>query len=140
MALCFHLFTVEPRTLIMSMHPSQPEKKPWWQQGKTPDYRFSLANERTFLAWIRTALAFLAGAIAVDQFAVDLATPLIRQGLALVLVISAAVLAGLAYRRWASNENAMRQERDMPYTPLLLLVALFVTVIALVVTWVVLLD
>ncbi len=23
--------------------------------GEAPDYRFSLANERTFLAWIRTA-------------------------------------------------------------------------------------
>ncbi len=28
--------------------------------GEAPDYRFSLANERTFLAWIRTALGFLA--------------------------------------------------------------------------------
>ncbi len=27
--------------------------------GEAPDYRFSLANERTFLAWIRTALGFL---------------------------------------------------------------------------------
>lgn len=30
-----------------------------------PDYRFTLANERTFLAWIRTALALLAGGVAV---------------------------------------------------------------------------
>ncbi|MGL5738334.1 MAG: YidH family protein, partial [Plesiomonas shigelloides] len=34
--------------------------------GKDPDYRFSLANERTFLAWIRTALAFLATAVGID--------------------------------------------------------------------------
>ena len=27
--------------------------------GEAPDYRFSLANERTFLAWIRTALGYL---------------------------------------------------------------------------------
>ncbi|MGL9725147.1 YidH family protein [Sodalis sp. (in: enterobacteria)] len=39
-----------------------------WQQGKRPDYRFSLANERTFLAWIRTALALLAGAVGLEQF------------------------------------------------------------------------
>ena len=32
----------------------------WRQEGEEPDYRFSLANERTFLAWIRTALALLA--------------------------------------------------------------------------------
>ena len=40
----------------------------WQEQGKTPDYRFSLANERTFLAWIRTALAVLAGGILLHQF------------------------------------------------------------------------
>ena len=41
----------------------------WWQRGARPDYRFSLANERTFLAWIRTALALIAGAVGIDQFA-----------------------------------------------------------------------
>lgn len=116
----------------MSTPSPQPEKKPWWQQGKTPDYRFSLANERTFLAWIRTALAFLAGAIAVDQFTVNLATPAVRQILALLLVIGAAVLGGMAYHRWARNERAMRQEQDMPYTPMLMLVTSFVAVFALV--------
>ena len=35
----------------------------WRKTGKAPDYRFTLANERTFLAWIRTALAFLAAAV-----------------------------------------------------------------------------
>ncbi|KAF1052890.1 MAG: Inner membrane protein YidH [Stenotrophomonas maltophilia] len=34
--------------------------------GQEPDPRFSLANERTFLAWIRTAMALLAGAMAID--------------------------------------------------------------------------
>lgn len=31
----------------------------WSRQGEEPDYRLTLANERTFLAWIRTALAIL---------------------------------------------------------------------------------
>lgn len=124
----------------MTTPSSQPDKKPWWQQGKTPDYRFSLANERTFLAWIRTALAFLAGAIAVDQFTVNLATPLVRQGLALLLVIGAATLGAMAYYRWARNENAMRQAQDMPYTPMLLMVTLFVAVIALVLAVVIILG
>ena len=30
----------------------------WRKTGKAPDYRFTLANERTFLAWIRTAFSF----------------------------------------------------------------------------------
>ncbi|MEH0873931.1 DUF202 domain-containing protein [Pectobacterium cacticida] len=106
------------------------DKTPWWRQGKTPDYRFSLANERTFLAWIRTALAFLAGAVGIDQFTVHL-DPLLRQGLALLLVVCAALLGSLAYRRWVSNEKAMRQESDMPYTLMLPIVTLFITLIAL---------
>ena len=50
--------------------------------GEAPDYRFSLANERTFLAWIRTALGFLAAGVGLDQLAPDFATPVIRELLA----------------------------------------------------------
>ena len=39
--------------------------------GEAPDYRFSLANERTFLAWIRTSLGFLAAGVGLDQLAPD---------------------------------------------------------------------
>ncbi|MBI0382449.1 DUF202 domain-containing protein [Streptomyces albiflaviniger] len=39
----------------------------WYEQGEEPDYRFSLANERTLLAWVRTGLALLAGSVAVAQ-------------------------------------------------------------------------
>lgn len=55
--------------------------------GEAPDYRFSLANERTFLAWIRTSLGFLAGGVGLDQLAPDFATPLIREILALLLCL-----------------------------------------------------
>ena len=41
----------------------------WQHEGDDPDYRFTLANERTFLAWIRTALALLAGGVLLHQFA-----------------------------------------------------------------------
>ncbi|MEC5343526.1 DUF202 domain-containing protein [Brenneria populi] len=119
---------------------SKQEKTPWWRQGKTPDYRFSLANERTFLAWIRTALAFLAGAVAIDQFTVHLASPMVRQGLALLLIAGAALLGVQAYRRWAGNEKAMRRESDMPYTPMLLTVTLFITVIAAALAAIIILD
>lgn len=47
--------------------------------GEAPDYRFSLANERTFLAWIRTSLGFLAAGVGLDQLAPDFATPVIRE-------------------------------------------------------------
>lgn len=56
--------------------------------GEAPDYRFSLANERTFLAWIRTALGFLAAGVGLDQLAPDFATPVIRELLALLMFSS----------------------------------------------------
>jgi putative membrane protein len=86
------------------------------QVGEAPDYRFSLANERTFLAWIRTALGFLAAGVGLDQFAPDLATPLIREIVALLLCLFAGVLAIYGYLRWLRNEKAMRLKQDLPYT------------------------
>lgn len=109
--------------------PNRPFK--WWAKGKTPDYRFSLANERTFLAWIRTALAFMAGAVGINQFASEFGTAAIRQGLAVALTLGAVVLGLMAYRRWKANEKAMRHDGDMPYTRMLWLLTLFVVVIAL---------
>lgn len=103
---------------------------PWWQRGSTPDYRFSLANERTFLAWIRTALALMAGAVGIDQFAPQLGSPSARAAVALLLAFGAALLCLHAYRRWRANELAMRTGQDLPYTRLLLVIALVVSVVA----------
>ncbi|SLM61334.1 MULTISPECIES: YidH family protein [Dickeya] len=109
-----------------------PARSPHWQQqGHAPDYRFSLANERTFLAWIRTALAFLAGAIAIDQFAPMLATPVLRTVAAIFLSLASALLAWMAYRRWAGNERAMRTGQPLPYTRLLLVMASLVCTLSL---------
>jgi putative membrane protein len=38
-------------------------RRRWYDEGVDPDRRYSLANERTFLAWIRTSLALVADAI-----------------------------------------------------------------------------
>ncbi|HEY0209895.1 YidH family protein [Acerihabitans sp.] len=124
-------------------HPDKPAAQGggrWWQQGKPPDYRFSLANERTFLAWIRTALAFLAGAVGISQFAPGLGTHQVRAGLAVLLSVMAASLGIMAYRRWAASELAMRTGASLPHTPLLLMMALFVAAVALALTALILLS
>lgn len=108
-------------------------KRPNWQQeGQDPDYRFTLANERTFLAWIRTALALLAGGVALDQFASQLGPPGAVPILAICLALLAAVLCLLAYRRWRQNEQAMRHARALPYTPAIALLAIVLGGIAVV--------
>jgi len=91
--------------------------------GEAPDYRFSLADERTFLAWIRTALGFLAAGVGLDQLAPGFATPVVREVLALLLCLFAGGLAVYGYLRWLNNEKAMRLKQDLPYTRGLLLIS-----------------
>ncbi|MGK9174422.1 DUF202 domain-containing protein [Yokenella regensburgei] len=92
----------------------------WQTQGKSPDYRFTLANERTFLAWIRTALAFMAAAIGIDQLAPNFVSPGFHDLLVALLGGIAALLAWYAWRRWALNERAMRNDAALDYPRMLL--------------------
>ena len=104
----------------------------WFDEGKDPDYRFSLANERTFLAWIRTALAILAGAVILYQFSasldITLALPALR-GLTGALAILAAIIGAGAFFRWRANELAMRLEQSLPRSSLIAWLA--ITIVAL---------
>lgn len=104
----------------------------WRKSGTTPDYRFSLANERTFLAWLRTSLALLAGAVALDQLTPNIAPTLVRGILAVALAGVGATLAVLAYRRWAHAEQAMRHGRELPFSRVMLGMTAIVFLAALV--------
>ncbi|HEU4947849.1 MAG TPA: DUF202 domain-containing protein [Kribbella sp.] len=89
--------------------------------GEPPDYRFTLANERTFLAWIRTALALMAAGVAVVQLIPGL--PVMRHALGFVLISLGGVLAAGSYAHWEHNERAMRLGERLPHSPVPRLVA-----------------
>ena len=106
-------------------------------EGPEPhiDYRFSLANERTFLAWNRTALALVAGGLAVVQLLDEVEPAALRRALGIPMVLLGGLLAALSYSRWERNERAMNDDRALPMSLLPRLLALGVTaggVIALV--------
>ncbi|MGW3456103.1 YidH family protein [Streptomyces albidoflavus] len=107
----------------------------WWSpariadEGDTPDYRFSLANERTFLAWLRTALALIAGGFAVDQFLPGLPDGW-RIALALGLLASGVLCALRAVHHWVRCERAMRRGEDLPVSRFPALLSLLVAVVA----------
>lgn len=86
-----------------------------WLYGDTdePDVRFTLANERTFLAWIRTALGFLAVALATDALAVGDSVWL-RKLLCLTLGVLALAAAAHGWWSWARSERAIRQSKPLP--------------------------
>jgi putative membrane protein len=105
----------------------------WLDEGEDPDYRFTLANERTFLAWVRTSLALLAGAVAVAQIIPPFTVPGARTALAALLTVLGLAVAASAYRRWARNEQAMRHRRSLPHTPAFALFTVALSGIALVI-------
>ena len=90
-------------------------RRPHWvyDAGQEPDPRFSLANERTFLAWVRTALAMLAGGVALHALQLPEAAWL-RALLASLLVVLGAVVTVLAMVRWARVERALRSGTPLP--------------------------
>ncbi|MBL1086283.1 DUF202 domain-containing protein [Streptomyces actinomycinicus] len=98
-------------------------------EGATPDYRFSLANERTFLAWLRTALALIGGGFAVDQFLPDLRWGA-RVGLALALLAAGVLCSLRAVNHWVRCERAIRRGEDLPASRFPALLSLVVAVVA----------
>ena len=97
--------------------------------GSEPDLRFSLANERTFLAWIRTALALLAGGVALD--AVELpGSDVLQQVLAVGVVVLGLGCAVMSWVRWASTERAMRLRLPLPSTTVLAVFAVAMVLFA----------
>ena len=82
--------------------------------GENPDPRFTLANERTFLAWIRTALAFLAGGVAVEAFTGEVFGEGVRTFLAVVLLLLSMLVGAGATFRWIGVERSMRHRSPLP--------------------------
>lgn len=104
----------------------------WRSQGQEPDYRFSLANERTFLAWIRTALALLAGGILLHEFTQKIQPHWMMLVLSLSLACVAGLLGGGAYLRWRGIEIAMRHARPLPASWLIVLLASSIVALSLI--------
>ena len=103
------------------------------QEGSEPDARFSLANERTFLAYLRTSLALFAAGAAVIRLEVigrrswDLA-------IGLGLVALGVLTSGTSYQRWRTVERAMRRSEPLPRTAVPLVLAAGLTILGLLFT------
>lgn len=98
--------------------------------GEDPDYRFSLANERTFLAWIRTSLGLLAGGVGVVQLVPRFSIPGGRTTLGVILVSLSLLVSASSYARWERNERAIRMNRALPRSSVARVLALGLSLVA----------
>lgn len=97
------------------------------------DYRFLLANERTFLAWIRTALGIIAGGVALDQFVTVKNDPGAIAPLAVLVILLGAATALTGTIRWARTDRLMRSHSPMGRSRGVVLFGVSVTAITVVI-------
>ena len=126
-----------PTSIASVSAPTQHHDRRWprrvYAAGSEPDPRFTFANERTFLAWIRTGLGFLAAGVAIAT----VARMTDRLGLEIRLASAVLVICGLAcgigaFQRWMVNERAMRLNQPLPSSPLLLVLTAIVAAVGIV--------
>ena len=80
-----------------------------------PDIRFTLANERTFLAWNRTALALVVAGLGIVQLLPPFPrVPWGRHALGVPLIVLGAVVSVTAYLEWRRTQTALRRREPMP--------------------------
>ncbi|HWT92373.1 MAG TPA: DUF202 domain-containing protein, partial [Solirubrobacteraceae bacterium] len=100
-------------------------------EGEEPDPRFTLANERTFLAWNRTALALIGGGVAIGQL-LDFSSQAARLVCALTPMLLGVLLAVASLRRWQAVQHAMRTGAPLPQPSTVRILAVGVAALAVV--------
>jgi putative membrane protein len=102
--------------------------------GAEPDPRFSLANERTYLAWIRTSLALMAAGVALQVF--DIGGGSVPSVVASVMLIVSSIGVPLhAWWGWARTEKSMRMSEALPSPRIALPLAVVLAAVGVLVLW-----
>ena len=102
--------------------------------GADPDVRFTYANERTFLAWSRTALALVVTGIAATQLLPKFDIEFGRRMIGIPLIVLGATLEIASYHHWYHNERAMRLGEPLPESNMTLVLAIGIAVISTIAT------
>jgi putative membrane protein len=102
-------------------------------EGTEPDPRFTFANERTFLAWSRTALALVVAGLGIIQLLPPFpGVPWGRHVLGVPLIVFGAVVAVTAYGEWGRSQRAMRHGRPLPRSVMPKILAVLICLMAVV--------
>lgn len=103
-----------------------------YARGSEPDARFTLANERTFLAWLSTGLALLSVGVGLESLAVDV-QPGLRLAASLVLILAGTACPIQAWFGWVGAEIALREQRSLPFSPMVALLPAMIAISAVLV-------
>jgi putative membrane protein len=96
-----------------------------------PDARFTFANERTFLAWTRTALAFMVAGLAIVQLLPPFpGVPWGRHVLGVPLIAIGALIAVVSYSQWVRSQRAIRRGEPLPRSVLPQILAASITIMS----------
>jgi putative membrane protein len=101
------------------------------EEAPAVDYQAGLANERTFLAWIRTSLGLIAGGVALDQFVASEKGSIVVGVIAFIVIFLGAVVAMIGMIEWRRTNAAMADGQPLPrsrVTPLLGIAVMIVAV------------
>lgn len=82
--------------------------------GREPDARFSMANERTALAWVRTGLGLVAGGVALSSLSAIAGLTAFLDVVAAVACLAGGGVAASGLASWRRNERALRLEQPLP--------------------------
>ena len=120
---------------------ADPGQEPSDDDGTEPDPRYTFANERTFLAWSRTALALVVAGLGVVQLLPPFpGVPWGRHVLGVPLIVFGAVVAVTAYREWTTSQRAMRHEQPLPRSIMPVVMTVIIAAMAVVAAVVVLVS
>jgi putative membrane protein len=109
---------------------TEPDSHPA-DDGTEPDPRFTFANERTFLAWSRTALALVVAGLGIIQLLPPFpGVPWGRHVLGVPLIVFGAIVAVTAYSEWGRAQRAMRHGQPLPRSVMPKLLAVLICLMA----------
>lgn len=101
--------------------------------GTEPDPRFSLANERTSLAWMRTGMSLVGAGLALAVFAGETPAGALVKATAVFAALAGATISVWSVARWVAVERALRRQQPLPAPSALMVLPLALIPFALII-------
>jgi putative membrane protein len=99
-----------------------------------PEVQLQFANERTYLAWLRTALALVASGVAAARLLSGQSLHWAWEAVGVLLILAGVVTAAVARRRWRTMDTAIRDDKPLPTPGIAVMIAGVIVLCGLITT------